>query len=187
MLFISTFLGLLATHPAPSQARYVRATTPGALDETILAIPPSITHRDSFCTASGFYNADYPQDMCGPSTITSLTDVHCHIGDASLVDDCNDLIADLKALGGGGFWGMTDKGIMTVASHGTCTFHIKKSGNQFDIGTLDMIDLIFSAIRVSQDCKGKKVTAATGSTSCTYKGTTVDTTWWIEGPNGNCD
>lgn len=105
MRFISTLLGLLVTHPAASQARHARAFTPGALDETNPAIPPSITHRDRSCTASGFYGADYPSDMCGPSTVTSLTDVHCRIGDASLVDDCNGLIADLQALGGGGFWG----------------------------------------------------------------------------------
>ena len=130
--------------------------------------------------------------MCGPSTFTSLTDVHCRLGDASLVDDCNALIADPEALDGGGFWGYTQQGTLTVASHGTCTFHIeKKAGSyEFGIGTQDIIDVVKSAMGmpgIPEECNGKKAMAVTGEMSCEHKGDTVDTVWWIEGPYDQCD
>ncbi|ROW03253.1 hypothetical protein VSDG_01545 [Cytospora chrysosperma] len=166
---------------------------PNVHDGITPSVHPSISHmqRDSSCTASQLYGADEPSDMCGPTTFTSLTRDHCDIGDASLVDDCNGLIADLQGLHGGGYWGMVQEGILVIASHGTCTFHIERrdKSHEFAIGTQDMIDIISSAISVSgvvQECRGQKVMVVTGLMSCEYKGTTVDTTWWIEGPDENC-
>lgn len=131
--------------------------------------------------------------MCGPTTFTSFTKDHCDIGDASLVDDCNELIADIRGLKGGGYWGMVQDGILVIASHGTCTFHIEREEDkscEFAIGTQDIIDIIASAIATSevvQECREQKTMAVTGVMSCEYKGTTVDTTWCIESPYENCN
>ncbi|KUI53614.1 hypothetical protein VP1G_01027 [Cytospora mali] len=102
---------------------------PDTQDGTTSVRPPTITYRDSICTAQDIYGADEPSDMCGPSTFVSLTDDHCSIGDASLVDDCNELIADIHALNGGGYWGMGQNRTLVMASHATCTFHIETKGD----------------------------------------------------------
>ncbi|ROW08297.1 hypothetical protein VMCG_03199 [Cytospora schulzeri] len=194
MRIILVFLGLklLAAHSTASKAGHIRKTKPdthNAQDTTQEYTFPTLDHRDTSCTASHFYGADEPSDMCGPTTFSSLTSNHCTIGDASLVDDCNELIADLQGLNGGGFWGMVQQGTLVIASHGACNFHIERKNkeHEFAIGTQDMIDTIASSIAmpgVVRECKGQKVMAVTGVMSCEYKGTTVDTIWWIEGPYG---
>lgn len=193
MQIIPILLGLLATYSAASTADHIRNHNTDTHEDDTPVISPRITHRDTSCTSSDFYGKDEPSDMCGPSNFTSLTHAHCNIGDASLVNDCSALVADIKGLNGGGFRGMVQKGTLVIASHGTCTFHIEHKEDhsyQFSIGTEDMIDIVTSAIETSgiaQECKGQKMMAATGVMSCTYKGTTVDHTWWIEGPNAPCD
>ncbi|KUI69878.1 hypothetical protein VM1G_05392 [Cytospora mali] len=192
MQAILFFLSILAANTVSPTASLIHNVMSDAQDDTTSVRHPTITYRDSTCTAQDFYGADEPSDMCGPSTFVSLTDDHCNIGDASLVDDCNDLLTDLQALNGGGFWGMVQNGTLVIASHSTCTFQIETKGDthEFAIGTQDMIDIIISSISMSgvpEECKGQKVMAVTGVMACTYKGTTVDTTWWIEGPSKDCD
>lgn len=92
---------------------------------------------------SSFYHTDAAKNMCGESTFANNLNYQCEHGTASLGDDCNALIQDLLAKGGGGFWGYTDESDVVIASHESCTFRItvQDSKDLFNIGVQDVIDL----------------------------------------------
>lgn len=107
------------------------AKLPTMTESTSVAHPLFNRNTEGTNCTSELYEPTLNYTMCSVGDYVDMGSTHCGIGDAANVNDCTVMLDAMhdyaNATGGGGFYGMSNTSIHTVAWVGNCRFTVEPS------------------------------------------------------------